>query len=200
MPSSQRMSPGMLVVFTASYGSVSVSVESLAAEPAEDQSGHDHVVEVSLDCPEGELLILEDGTEVRGRVTVPAGMNRMRIAWDDVAKGNSVLAEEPLERLTVQVWPGEPTETRVLRWYDGWRPQAAPANPHGLRALAGPEIDYAGMRAIGECPMSDGSSTVLIVDAAGVYWEQIYRTEPPYDEILFELPESELHRFELDVP
>ncbi len=54
------------------------------------------------------------------------------------------------------------------------------------------------MSAIGECPRSDGSSTVLIVDADGAYWEQVYRTEPPYDEILFELPKSELHRFELD--
>jgi hypothetical protein len=56
----------------------------------------------------------------------------------------------------------------------------------------------AGCARLGECPRNDGSSTVLIVDADGVYWEQIYRTEPPCDEIIFELPESELHRFELD--
>jgi len=54
------------------------------------------------------------------------------------------------------------------------------------------------MRAIGDSPHDDGSSTVLIVDADGVYWEQVYRQEPPYDEILFELPQSELHRFKLD--
>jgi hypothetical protein len=189
---------GALVVFTASYGVVSVCLESLPSAPAEDISSHDHVVDASLDCPEGELLILEDGTEVRARLAVPRGMNRVRIGWDNIVKGDPVLAEEPLERLTIQVWPGESTAPRVLRWYEGWRPRAAPTNPHGLRALAGAEIDHSGMRAIGECPRSDGSSTVLIVDADGVYWEQDYRTEPPYDEILFELPKSELDRFELD--
>jgi len=54
------------------------------------------------------------------------------------------------------------------------------------------------MRAIGECRRSDGSSTLLVVGADGVHWEQDYRSEPPYDEILFELPASELGRFELD--
>ncbi|MEN3336574.1 MAG: hypothetical protein V7647_250 [Acidobacteriota bacterium] len=188
-----------LVVFTASYGVVSVCFESSPSEPAEEISGHDHVVEASLDCPEGELLILEDGTEVRARLAVSPGMNHVRIAWDNIASGDAVLAEEPLERLTVRVWPGKATAPRVLRWYEGWRPRPAPTNPHGLWVLAGPDIgDHSGMRAIGECPRSDGSSTVLIVDADGVYWQQDYRTEPPYDEILFELPESELHRFELD--
>jgi hypothetical protein len=109
-----------------------------------------------------------------------------------------VLAEEPRERLTIRVWPEKATGPRVLRWYEGWQPRDAPANPHGLRVLAGPQIDHTGMRAIGECPRSDGSSTVLIVDADGVYWEQDYRSEPPYDEILFELPAAELHRFKLD--
>jgi hypothetical protein len=153
-----------LVVFTASYGVVSVCFESSPSEPA-----------------------------------VSPGMNHVRIAWDNIASGDAVLAEEPLERLTVRVWPGKATAPRVLRWYEGWRPRPAPTNPHGLWVLAGPDIgDHSGMRAIGECPRSDGSSTVLIVDADGVYWQQDYRTEPPYDEILFELPESELHRFELD--
>ena len=188
--------PGTLVVFTASYGFVSVSMESVASEPVAD--AHEHLVDASLDCPGGELLILEDGTEVRARLAVPSGMNRVRIGWDNITEGDPVLAEEPRERLTIYVWPGEPTPPRVLRWYEDWRPRAAPTSPHGLRVLAGPEIDYTGMRAIGECPRTDGSSTVLIVDADGVYWEQDYRTEPPYDAILFELPSSELSRFELD--
>jgi len=64
--------------------------------------------------------------------------------------------------------------------------------------LAGDEIEHRGMRAIGECRRSDGSSTLLVVGADGVHWEQDYRSEPPYDEILFELPASELGRFELD--
>jgi hypothetical protein len=48
--------PGELVVFTASYGRVSICLESLPAEPAEDIDSHDHVVDASLDCPEGQLL------------------------------------------------------------------------------------------------------------------------------------------------
>jgi len=88
--------PGELVVFTASYGRVSICLESLPSEPAEDIDSHDHVVDASLDCPEGQLLILEDGTEVRARLAVPTGMNRVRIGWDDIAKGDPVLAEEPL--------------------------------------------------------------------------------------------------------
>jgi hypothetical protein len=36
------------------------------------------------------------------------------------------------------------------------------------------------------------------VDADGVYREQVYRAEPPYDEVLVELPVSEPHRFKLD--
>jgi hypothetical protein len=189
---------GYLVVFTASYGRVTVCLHSLLSKPAEELAGHDHVVDASLDCPEGQLLVLEDGTEERARLDVPTGMNRVRISWDNIAAGDPDLAEEPLERLTIQAWPGEYAAPQVLRWYDRWRPRPAPANPHGLRVLAGGEIDHSGMRAIGECPASDGSSTVLIVDADGVYWEQAYRTEPPYDEILFELPTSELHRFALE--
>jgi hypothetical protein len=86
----------------------------------------------------------------------------------------------------------------VLRWYEDWRPRSAPSSPYGLRVIAGPEIDYEGMRAIGDCPHDDGSSTVLIVDADGVHWEQVHRQATPYDAILFELPRSELHRFKLD--
>jgi hypothetical protein len=162
---------------SASYGRVSVCLESLPSE------GRGHLQPRPRRRRFAGLP--------RGPIADPGGQNR-------IAAGNPVLAEEPLERLTIQVWPGELMDPRVILWYDGWRPRAAPTNPHGLRALAGAEIDYSGMRAIGECPRTDGSSTVLIVDADGVYWEQVYRTEPPYDEILFELPKSELHRFELD--
>jgi hypothetical protein len=189
---------GSLTIFTASYGAVSVNVEPLASEPRVDVSDFDHVVDASVDCPDGDLLILEDGTEERARVAVTAGTNRVRVGWAGVAEGDSVLADEPRERLTIQVWPGEAVPPRVLRWYDDWRPRSAPASPYGLRVIAGPEIDYEGMRAIGDCPQDDGSSTILIVDADGVLWEQLYRQEPPYDEILFELPQSELHRFVLD--
>ncbi len=56
-------------------------------------------------------------------------MNRVRIGWDEIAKGDPVLGEEPLERLTIQVWPGESMDPRVILWYDGWRPRAAPTNP-----------------------------------------------------------------------
>jgi hypothetical protein len=136
------------------------------------------VVEASLECPHGELLVLEDGTEACAQLPVSPGTNRVRIAWDDVAKGDGVLAEEPLERVTIQTWTGRPTDPSVRKWYDGWRPRAAPPSPYGLRVLAGEEIDHPGMRAIGECPRSDGSSTVLVIDADGVYWEQDYRGEP----------------------
>jgi hypothetical protein len=189
---------GSLTVFTASYGVVSVKVEARQSEPRSEVSEYDHVVDASVDCPAGELLILEDGTEERARVSVPAGTNRVRVGWANVAEGNSVLADEPRERVTIQVWPGEAAPPRVLRWYEDWRPRPAPSSMYGLRVVAGPEINSEGMRAIGDCPHHDGSSTVLIVDAEGVYWEQVYRQEPPYDEILFELPQSELHRFKLD--
>jgi hypothetical protein len=189
---------GSLTVFTASYGVVSVKVEARPSEPPAEVSEYDHVVEASVDCPGGELLILEDGTEERARVSVNTGTNRVRVAWANVAEGDSVLADEPRERVTIQVWPGEAVPPRVLRWYEDWRPRSAPSSPYGLRVIAGPEIDYEGMRATGDCPHDDGSSTVLIVDADGAYWEQVYRQEPPYDEILFELPQSELHRFKLD--
>jgi len=43
--------PGELVVFTGSYGRVSICLESLPSEPAEDIYSHDHVVDASLDCP-----------------------------------------------------------------------------------------------------------------------------------------------------
>jgi hypothetical protein len=59
-------------------------------------SGHDHVVDASLDCPEGELQLLEDGTEVRARLAVATGMNRVRVAWDNIASAETVLAEDRL--------------------------------------------------------------------------------------------------------
>jgi hypothetical protein len=189
---------GSLTVYTASYGVVSVTVESLPSEPLAEVSEYDHVVDASVDCPGGELLILEDGTGVRARVSVTSGTNRVRVKWANVAEGDSVLADEPRERLAIQLWPGEAIPPRVLRWYEDWRPRSAPSSRYGLRVVAGPENHYEGMRAIGDCPQDDGSSTTLIVDADGVYWEKVYRQEPPYDEILFELPQSELHRFVLD--
>jgi hypothetical protein len=96
----------------------------------------------------------------------------------DVAERDPVLADEPRERLTIRAWPGEALRPRVLRWYDDWRPPLAPSSPYGLRVIAGPQIDYAGMRAIGVCPHDEGASIVLIVDANGVHWEQVYRREP----------------------
>ena len=188
---------GSLTVFTASYGVVAVKVEARPSEPRAEVSEYDHV-DASVDCPAGELLILEDGTEECARVSVTASTNRVRVGCANVAEGNSVLADEPHERVTIQVWPGEAAPPRVLRWYEDWRPPPAPSSPYRLRAISGPEINYEGMRAIGDCPHDDGSSTVPIVDAEGVYWEQVYRQEPPYDEILFELPQTELHRFKLD--
>jgi hypothetical protein len=70
---------GSLTVFTASYGVVSVNVESLPSEPPAEFSEYDHVVDASIDCPDGEFLVLEDGTEERARMPVAAGTNRVRL-------------------------------------------------------------------------------------------------------------------------
>src|SRR6478752_3235914 len=49
---------GSLTIFTASYGVVSVKVESLPSEPRAEVSEYDHVVEASINCPHGQVLIL----------------------------------------------------------------------------------------------------------------------------------------------
>jgi hypothetical protein len=192
---------GWLAVLTATYGYVRVELEALTDAPGDDLEGADHVVEASLDVA-GSLVVIEETTE-KGRLALPPGTYRARVSWlglDRAREGESE-QDDPAETARIELWLARPIETRVLKWYWEWKPsEERPENPHGLRVLrGGREIEAAdtGMRVVGHRPEPDGSKTALIRDADGTYWERYYSEEPPYDEVMLEIPASEIGRFTL---
>jgi hypothetical protein len=148
-------------------------------------------------------------TTVLGRLAVPPATYRTRVAWDglDAApEGNLDERENPPETIQIDLWPAPLIEPRVVKWYWEWKPkppEKRPKNPHGLQVLVGGrEIErvlapHPFTRVIGHQPQPDGSRKALIRDQDGNFWERVYSDEPPYEEIMVEVPESEIRRFDL---
>jgi hypothetical protein len=195
--------PGTIAVLTKTEGYVRVGIAVSAQQPQDDAGSHDHVVEASLESRSGNLVIIEETAEV-GRLTVAPAVYRTRISWDglDFAPEINLDREKPAESVRIQLWPGDAIDPQVRKWYWEWKPkppERRPKNPYGLRVLVGEsEIErrLAGRRVVGYQPQADGSRTALIRDGYGKYWERVYSEEPPYEPIMFEIPSSEIDRFE----
>jgi hypothetical protein len=196
--------PGTIAVLAKTEGWVSLRIDVCAAEPQYDPDTADHVVEASLESRSGTLLVIEETAEV-GRLQVAPAVYRARICWAglDSAPDVNLDREQPSENVTIQLWPGPAIEPRVRKWHWEWEPKSPekrPKNRHGLRVLVGEaEIERTltgGRRVVGYQPQADGSRTALIEDGEGAYWERVYSEEPPYEPVLFELPPSELGRFD----
>jgi hypothetical protein len=190
--------PGFLGILTGSYGNVRVRLE-LGDSPDAGDANADHVVETSLEAPSGVLVVESSaGTAEGGTLELEPGAYRARVTWNGLEDADPVLVDEgPVETVTISFWPGEPGETRVVRWYRGWAPPSdRPVNPWGLRIRVGGEIDYHGARVVGVRAEPGGADTFLIVDPDGVHWESYYLRVEPYCEVLRELPPAELERFQ----
>jgi hypothetical protein len=196
--------PGTIAVLTKTDGYVRLRIERLDAEPEDKPERHDHVVETSLESRSGTLVVIEETAEV-GKLTIGPAIYRARVCWDGLDQASDVILEpeNATETILIELWPEpERIEPRVLKWYWEWKPkppEKRPENPHGLRVLVGErEIERAlpFRRVVGSRPEPDGSSIGLIQDINGNFWEEALSHEPPYERILFELPASEIHRFE----
>jgi hypothetical protein len=199
--------PGTIAVLTKTDGYVRVRIERLHAEPEDNPERHDHVVEASLESRSGTLVVIEETAEV-GKLTIGPAIYRARVCWDglDQASEVNLEPENATETIRIELWPEtERIEPRVLKWYWEWKPkppEKRPENPHGLRVLVGErEIDrvlarYPFTRVMGYDPQPDGTRNALIRDQDGNLWERVYSEEPPYEPVMFELPASEIRRFE----
>jgi hypothetical protein len=191
---------GSLTVFTATYGYVRVILERLEERPGDDLREYDHVVEAPFHAASGRVSALEV-TEAKAELTIPQGDYVARIAWSGVegADQRDPEADDELETLHLQLWPGRLDERRVVKWHPDWEPaEERPANPYGLRVLVGRECDgMKGLRVVGE-PKDAGEDDdhSLVLAADGTHWLHYYSRVPPYSEVLLELPESALAEYD----
>ncbi|MEU2988842.1 hypothetical protein ABZ647_31105 [Micromonospora aurantiaca] len=116
------------VVVTTTNTDVLVDVETLGQPPAEDADHYDHVVEGSLHVPSGRLVVM-GGTDYAPDATrfdVRPGWVRMRVSKSYLAAAeasdeHSDEDETTIERVRLQIWPGEDQPTLVLRQWPGPR-------------------------------------------------------------------------------
>jgi hypothetical protein len=99
-----------------------LELELWAEQPVEDD-GWDHVVDVDLDAPTGEIQFQQSGdTEVNACAEVPPGSYRARIAGRgyDLATANGAV-EGGADSYRIQLWPrtGDSAPALVKRW-TGW--------------------------------------------------------------------------------
>lgn len=103
---------------------VSVTVEVLESEPADDSTEFDHVVEASLEVRSGQLVVMgcTDYEPEAARFTITPGPVRVRAARNNLAEAERLdidSGNDPatMERLRLQIWPA-PLENPVVvkRW------------------------------------------------------------------------------------
>lgn len=129
---------------TRRYGATRVRVEVLDGPPiAEPSDDWQHVAEVSLDHG-GDLELYSWGGDTPA-VTVPVerGPLRLRVCWRGLVPDRIEGLDEDGdsdEELLFQLWPAEPEEPRVTRW---WTERVLPAptdlSPDGRRQVEGLE-------------------------------------------------------------
>lgn len=192
---------GSLAVLTATYGQVRVVLERSDGPPDTDPEEFDHVVEAPLSAHSGRVQVIEETTP-RGTLVVPPGSYCARVSWSGVAEAENAdeTAEDPVETILIQLWPGVLDERTVLKWFRDWKPSdERPTNPHGLRVLVGRERDsLSGTRIVGDPKDAEEfDDRALVRDGDGVYWLRFYSDRPPYSEVMLELPESALGDYTL---
>lgn len=190
-------STGRIAVGTTSDATVPVRLEVLSAEPENDASRHDHVVDASVLVRSGYLVLVEWPDRVLVRVPVSRASYRVRVAWDGLHPADH---RPPGDRCRVQVWPAALLhEPYVLHWYAGWQPRSAPANPSGRRMLVGAEAwdNKNRMQVLGLLSSPAGAPTphFLYYDQRdGSYWDHGYTAELPLQPFLREITREEAER------
>lgn len=118
------VSADAVAIGTAVNVDVAVSVEVLDGPPVDDAAEFDHVVEASIRCPSGRLVVMgcTDFEPDARRFPVAAGGLRLRVSQsnlDRAFRAGIDSAKDPLtmERLRLQVWPAAQTSVvAVKRW------------------------------------------------------------------------------------
>ncbi|MGW1129994.1 hypothetical protein [Streptomyces griseoluteus] len=104
---------------------VQVDVNPLSGPPPLDMAPYDHIVEASVEIPSGRMVVMgcSDYLPDAPRVEVNPGWVRIRVQKSNLA--NAVMADlesdespETIERITVDVWPEEPSGVRVLKQWN----------------------------------------------------------------------------------
>jgi hypothetical protein len=95
-------------------------VEVWADEPADDSAGWDHVVDIDLDLPTGQLRLRPNGpTDEAVSCEVPAGTYRARLAGRGYDHTNP--QGGGLDDYRVQLWPrASDSEPVLVKSWPGW--------------------------------------------------------------------------------
>jgi hypothetical protein len=100
-------------------------VETWPGEPADDSANWDHVVDIDLDAPTGQLRFRESGpTETERGCEVPKGSYRARLAGRGYDQASS--QGGGLDSYRVQLWPRTSDSGPALRkHWRGWGKRAS---------------------------------------------------------------------------
>jgi hypothetical protein len=116
--------PDAVAIGTTVNVDVAVSVEVLDGPPADDSIDFDHVVEASIRCSSGHLVVMgcTDYEPDARRFPVAATWLRLRASQANLERAyqagiESDVDPETMERLRLQVWPAEQEPVTVVkRW------------------------------------------------------------------------------------
>jgi hypothetical protein len=120
------VSQDAVAIGTAVNVDVAVSVEVLEGSPDDDAADFDHVVEASLCCSSGRLVVMgcTDYEPDARRFPVAAGWLRLRISQSNLDRAYEAGIDsdddpETMERLRLQAWPAAEMPVVVAK---RWRP------------------------------------------------------------------------------
>ena len=150
----------VVVLTDRKYGTTSVQVQVVGDVPtAAPAPQWQHVVEDSL-VAGGDLEIFNwGGHEPVANVPLPSGPVRLRVAWSGLVENRFEGLDEDGnsdEHLLIQVWPQEPADPAVLRWWGEWDlPAPSPSSVDGRRQIEGlePVLEaLASLELVHRCP------------------------------------------------
>jgi hypothetical protein len=111
-----KAAPNIVVVCPIRNMTVPVEVQIHQAEPPYDGSQWDHIAECSLDLPTGKLVVHECTGGPVGRFNLAPGTYRVRAFYGalDTLYNNDLDGDD---HYLVVLWPGGPTDLRVIKEY-----------------------------------------------------------------------------------
>jgi hypothetical protein len=162
------VAPGLVAVGTIGHTYLPVTLELWDEEPPLDLDGWDHVVEASLDVPQGSIeLHGVEGPAELDPITVEPGSYRLRTSTAGLDGADEM---DGGDRYRVQLWPASPAEPEVRKWWPPWDPRGVePRRTTSFgRILVGAEAED---RRRTMSWLASASRTHLFRDGNGVYWE-----------------------------
>jgi len=114
------MSHGAIILTGIRTGDVQVSAESRdTPPPADDDSAWDEIVEASIECHSGQLLVesfdLGPAEELPNLAVAGPGWYRLRVRAQGRGTNPDGTDSDPLERYLLTLWPSAPSSTAILK-------------------------------------------------------------------------------------